>query len=102
MTAPAADVHALIERECRILQSNDWPAGDNFSAYPHALALIEAAIAAMEASIPDKFEHQGRTYRLRTMLKRIDLGILVDPASAKPLLRLQTEGLRWCGFKPGH
>ena len=102
MTRRRQDPSDLLEAECRALQSNDWPAGDTFAAYPHALALIEAAIAAIEASLPDGFEHEGKTYRLRTMLKRIDLGVFIDPASARPLLRLETEGLRWLGFKPGH
>ena len=102
MTRRRQDPHELLVQECRALQSNNWPAGDTFAAYPHALALIEAAIAAIEANIPARFEHEGQTYRLRTLLKRIDLGIHIDPASAKPLLRLETEGLRWCGFKPGH
>jgi hypothetical protein len=102
MTSRRQDPGDLLEAECRALQSNHRPGWDTFAAYPHALALVEAAIAAIEENIPAEFEHEGKTYRLRTRLKRIDLGIHIDPASAKPLLRLETEGLRWLGFKPGH
>ncbi|CDW92232.1 MULTISPECIES: hypothetical protein [unclassified Thiomonas] len=102
MSSSRQDPSDLLEAECESLQSNSWADGDNFVNYPNAAALIESAIAAIEKSIPDRFEHDGRTYRLRSKLKRLDLGIHKDPASARPLLRLETESLRWLGFKPGH
>jgi hypothetical protein len=98
----APDLHDLIEWECRVLQSKTSPGGGYLTDYPNALALIDSAIAALEKNVPDSFEHEGRTYRLTVMLRRIDLGINADAVSRKPLLRLETESLRWCGYRPGH
>ncbi|MDY0330251.1 MAG: hypothetical protein RBR52_07130 [Thiomonas sp.] len=72
------------------------------NTHPAARDLIEAAIAAIETAIPDQFEHGGRTYFLRSMIRLVDLGIHADPAKATPLLRMVTESKRWCGFRPGH
>ena len=101
MTDRAADVHALIEQECRVL-NHGWPAGSRLTDYPNALGLIEAAMAAIESSLPDGFEHEGKTYRLRAFLRRVELGIYSDPSTAKPLLGLQTESVRWSGYRPPH
>lgn len=99
----AADLHSRIEQECRsIMGSQPVPGGDLATTYPAAYGLIDAAIAAIEAAIPAQFEHAGRTYSLRALLLRIDLGIHADPADPRPLLRGQTESLHWCGFTPGH
>jgi hypothetical protein len=99
---PAVNVHDRIVAECSAIQAAPVAAGNDLAAYPHALALIESAIAAIENVIPDHFDHEGRSYRLRVLLQRIDLGIHADASSATPMLRLQTEGLRWCGHRPGH
>ncbi|MDD4887586.1 MAG: hypothetical protein PHO64_11805 [Thiomonas sp.] len=102
MTRAADRLHERIAQECRAIQTPAAPGGNDPRDYPHALRLLEAAIAALEASIPAQFEFEGRTYRLRARFKRIELGLHADPASASPLILLETEGLRWCGFQPGH
>ncbi len=92
---------ALVE-ECRELMQEGFVPGSNLLSHPRALGLIEAAIAAIEDSVPDRFEHEGKTYRLRVKFCCLDVGVHVDLASATPLLRVETEGLRWCGYRPGH
>lgn len=99
----ATDVHARIAAECAQIQAAPPNVdGDLLTVYPHALALLESAIAAIENAVPECVEHEGRVYRLRLRLQRLELGIYPDGSSATPMLHLQTEGLRWCGYRPGH
>ena len=102
MTRPRQDTHDLIVQECRVLQSEKAPKNGDLSAFPNATALIESAISALEASVPQTFEHEGRTYWLNVLPCWLDIVVFDDPASAKPLLQMLTEGLRRCGYRPAH
>lgn len=104
MTArPAVNVHDLIEQEASAIQAAAARLnGDYRREFPNAAALVDAAITALEDSLPDRLDYEGRIYRLRARLVAVDVGFHVDVARAKPMLRVVTEGVRWLGFKPGH
>ncbi|MDE2176102.1 MAG: hypothetical protein KGJ54_12590 [Betaproteobacteria bacterium] len=101
MSATRPDFLAKLASECAAVMAQ--PLGQaEVSRYPLAVALVEDAMTALETAIPARFEHEGRTYMLRSRLVAVDLGIHPDASSATPMLRLRTEGLRWLGYRPGH
>lgn len=100
MTARTHEAPDRLSRECATVM-RECPDQSEALRFPLVLALLDAAIAAVEDAIPDRFEHEGHTYRLHLRLSRVDVGIYPEATSAPCLLRVETEGLRWCGFQPG-
>jgi hypothetical protein len=98
---PPHPIHEVIRREAERLRR--LPRGGCSPAHevPELAALLNAARAAVDASLPAGFEFHGRRYFLRSVLV-VRLEVFDSPAEDEPLVRgvsLSSEGF---GHVPGH
>lgn len=94
-------IHEAIRREAERMRS--LPAGGVSLAdeVPALAALMNAARAAIDASLPAAFEFHGRTYFLRSALA-VRLEVFDTPAAAVPLVTGASISGEAFGHVPGH
>jgi hypothetical protein len=68
---------------------------------PELAALLGSARRRIEQALPATFEHEGRTYYLRTRLA-MQLDVYDEPGRTAPLLSGMSVSLESFGHAPGH
>jgi hypothetical protein len=99
----AADVHSTIRKEAEQFTRLPASLGKLIHAeeHPELRDLLDAAQAAIEASNPRSFEHEGRSYFLRASVAA-HLDIFDEPGTAEPLLRGLVMSADRFGHTPGN
>lgn len=99
--APPHPVHEAIRREAERLRS--LPRGGYSLAHevPEVAALLNAARAAVDASLPQSFEFHGRRYFLLSAL-HVRLEVFDSPAAGEPLVSGASFSTELFGHVPGH
>lgn len=68
---------------------------------PELAALMNSARRRIEQSLPSSFEHEGRTYYLRTRLA-LRFDVYDEPGRTTPLLSGMSVSLESFGHAPAH
>ena len=99
---PADGLHARIVEEAAQVRSDPEPGVRNPDDFPALGDLLGSAHAALERSIPARFDHAGRTYWLRVSVGLARLEVFGGPADFEPLAAAMAGSLETFGHRPGH
>ena len=97
----ARDVHARIKVQADALNGAPRVGVRDAAEVPAVAALMMSARRAIEGAMPSTFEHEGRTYYLRTRMV-LSFEIFDAPGSAAALARGATISMETFGHAPGH
>ena len=96
----ARDVHARIKAQADELNGAPRFGVRDAAEVPEVAALMMSARRRIEGAMPSTFEHEGRTYYLRTRLA-IQFEIFDAPGAGEPLMRGAVLPGEF-GHVPGH
>ena len=97
----ARDVHARIKTQADVLRSAPRFGVRDAQDAPELEALMFSARRKIEAAMPTTFEHEGRTYYLRTRLA-IQFEIFDAPGAGQALMSGASFSSDEFGHAPGH
>lgn len=99
---PAEGLHARILAEAAQVRNDPVPSVRDAGEFPALGDLLDSARAALERSIPARFDHAGRTYWLRVSVGLARLEVFEGPATFEPLAAAVAGNLETFGHRPGH
>ena len=97
----ARNTHERIKAEAEAARAAPLPGMRDADESPELAALMASARRRVESAMPSTFEHEGRTYYLRTRLV-MQLNIFDTAGAAAPLMRGAVFSLEAFGHAPGH
>lgn len=95
------DVHAAIREQATTLRNAPTLGIRDAEATPELAALMQSARCRIEAGLPSAFDHEGRTYYLRTSLV-MQFDIFDTPGRSEPLMSGAVFSTESFGHAPGH
>ena len=101
-SAQAGDIHARIANEAAQLRKAARRSIEDASKTPALSALLDSARHALEKSIPESFEHEGRTYWLRVAVPMARMIIFDTPTTFSPMAFALSGSAQEFGHEPGH
>lgn len=97
----ARDVHAAIAAQAAALRNAPRLGIRDADETPELAALMHSARSRIEAGLPSTFEHEGRTYYLRTSLV-MQFDVFGAPGAGEPLMSGAVFSTESFGHAPGH
>lgn len=97
----ARDVHAAIKLQAAAARSATSFGIRDAEETPELAALMRSARGRIEAGLPSAFEHEGRTYYLRTSLV-MQFDVFDAPGAGEPLMSGAVFSTESFGHAPGH
>lgn len=97
----ARDVHAAIKLQAAAARRAPSFGIRDAEETPELAALMRSARGRIEQGMPSTFEHEGRTYYLRTCLA-MQFEIFDTPGTGAPLMRGAVFSGEGFGHAPGH
>ncbi len=100
-TSSAPSPHAQILADAAAISASGGRSYAEIDRRPALRTLIQQAVEAIEAAMPASILHEGRRYFLCVRVDAVELGIHCAADDPAPLVRVLTEGGKWCGHRPG-
>lgn len=100
--AQPGDIHARIASEAAQLRNAAFTGFQGADATPALSAMLDSARTALEQSIPNTFEHEGRTYWLRVAVPVARMIVFDTPTTCEPMAFALSGSDQEFGHEPGH
>lgn len=101
-SAQPGDVHARIALEAASIRNLNRNCFQGADATPALAAMLDSARTALEKSIPNTFEHEGRTYWLRVAVPVARMIVFDTPTTCEPMAFALSGSEQEFGHEPGH
>ena len=98
--AQSGEVHSQIALEAAQLRKAPRHGVRDAAELPAVNALLATARASIERSIPNQFNHEGKTYFLRVSLRMARLMVFDSATAANPMVLALTGSLNEFGHTP--